>query len=1145
MDEERLHALRRDLLQLWIRKVGFQTDEAENYNSGLDAVLEMLQELLNYSETHNGEIHEITLDQCYFVRPYETGVGLDNPLQALLHGNYDAIIKGDFTYSRREIETKSLIFQNKINGFTICEFPVMLGSKLDHQYTGLTSPQVFHTRYMKSSCFISNMHVRIFPAEEFIVNNRILHRPNFGSEVRSTFFFGERRYRTNCTLQVIWQHKNNRSMRWWRESPRLLIKVPYETPPMFICLIVIVMALGYTIEEFAEWIARCRKVPMSTETASLQQVVLADVCGCQNQYDALLLIAKLFKRTLKLNHDSDKVELAKGLLRREILPHLVHHEQSNDEAVLRWECHRKMMMFAMIVADIFDRMDGKPSLANSRSYRFIRFKTPIQFMLELLRKNSKTACTLAKSKLLHMLTNKLPISLHQMLQPSMFELTTAIKNGNFNPSGRKNVKSSSHYMNKTDIMTLGYCSDSYPEQTGKIIKKPTQQSHDLKANVSDPSQVGYVCMYMTPQSKHCGVFRHKAMGARFTPFVNMVNVQKKLESIASGWFHEYVPGATAVYDVFGGIMGWVSDPEAFYHFMVQQRRNGIWYQYGNIEYLKEENQIWFNVSGDRLVRPLLIASSWTKLLQGLDRYRLQFSLLQQDGIMEWMDPNEEQSSMVKGKVAATFEELLQDPSRYTHIEIHVSMILAVNMTRAFFNYNSGPRELYTGLMNTKALSTKLPDLGATKSHMVYGQQFPLMSDPVTEALGNRAMEPNGTNVTVAIMPAPENMEDSVEFSQSCVDLGMFMSVQHSMELIVRSEDCEIRKPDRQCEIRSEDHVYRHLGPDGIVQVGSKLELGDAIVGMVNVKKRKRLRCASHFLKSGKGGRVTGIKTYLDDKKKVKVVHVTYVSAHTPTVGDKFFIGHGQKFTVARMVKREDMPFNPMTGVSPDLLFNPHSLTRSTMGMLLDILFSKGRCLKPDLIDAFDTVMLPPSIHKKRLKVVEQVLSSNGYSYNGEEMLCNGKTGEMMPCPILVGPVYTHVLNHIAEQKCRFRNTGPMADGTHDPQQGMRHGDMEGWNLLSQGCTEVFKSTNREEGDKFQDFFWCEKHEMPAYGSVSLGVFHCQACENADHVVRLQLPYKYILIMQETFAAHMGHSLHIKPSDVPFQHDETLTYWNNG
>jgi DNA-directed RNA polymerase subunit B' len=1141
MDEEQCHILRKELLQLWIQKIGFQTDEAQNYDSGLESVLEMLKELLVVSEVHNGEKHEIKLANCYFVRPYENGVGLDTPLKALLHGSYDALIKGDFLYSKYG-EGGQLLFQNKITGYTICEFPVMLGSVLDHQSTGLTSAQIYHKRYLKSSCFISNMHVRIFPAEEFIVNNRILHRPANGSEVRSTFFFGERRYRTNSTLQIGWKLKNNKGIKWWREYPRLEIKVPYENPPIFISLMVVVMGLGYIVEEFVEWIARFRRVPASTKTLSLQQVVLSDVCGCQNSYDALLLIAKLFKRTHKINLDQDKAESAKEILRREILPHLTHYSQSTNEAVLLWERRRKMVMFAMIVADIFDRMDGKSSNVNSRSYKFIRFKTPIQFMLELMRKNVKNACTVAKAKLQHMLNNKLPILLHYMLQPSMFELTTAIKNGNFNPSGRKNTKSSTHNTGKTDVITLGYCSDSYPEQTGKIIKKPTQQCHDLKANVSDPSQVGYVCMYMTPQSKHCGVFRHKAMGARFSPNVNMIKLQQQLERLVGEWIvDDYVHGACVMYDVFGGFMGWILNPREFCGYLIEKRRQGLWYRHGNIEYIEEENQIWCNVGGDRLVRPLIVASAWPKLCHGLDRYRLQFSLLQQEGIIEWLDPNEEQCGLVK--VAATFEEIMDPLGGYTHIEIHVSLVLAVNMTRAFFNYNSGPRELYTGLMNTKALSTKLPDIGATKSHMVYGQQFPLMSDPVTEALGNRAREPNGTNVTIAIMPAHGNMEDSVEFSQGCVDLGMFMSVQHNMELVVRNEECEIRKPDARCELKSSEHAYRHLDDNGIVKIGSQLEVGDAIVGMVNMKKRKRLRCVSQFLTSGTGGRVTDIKTYMDDKKKIKIVHVTYVSAHNPTVGDKFFIGHGQKFTVARMVRREDMPFNPMTGMSPDLLFNPHSLTRSTMGMLLDILFSKGRTLEPELIDAFDTVMLHPELHKKKLRKVEEVLLRHGFSISGTEMMCNGKTGEMMECPILMGPVYVHVLNHIAKQKCRHRDTGPMADGTHDPQLGMRHGAMEGWNLLSQGCTEVFKSTNREEGDKFQDFFWCEKHEMPANGSIALKVFHCQACGNADHVVRLQLPYKFILIMQETFAAHMGHSLHIKPGDVPFVHDPTLNFWN--
>ncbi|MQL87003.1 hypothetical protein Taro_019538, partial [Colocasia esculenta] len=49
----------------------------------------------------------------------------------------------------------------------------------------------------------------------------------------------------------------------------------------------------------------------------------------------------------------------------------------------------------------------------------------------------------------------------------------------------------------------------------------------------------------------------------------------------------------------------------------------------------------------------------------------------------------------------------------------------------------------------------------------------------------------------------------------------------------------------------------------------------------------------------------------------------------------------------------------------------------------------------------------------------------GYQRWGAERVCNGRTSEMMHCLIFMGPTFYQRLIHIAEDKVKFRNTGPV------------------------------------------------------------------------------------------------------------------------
>ncbi len=188
---------------------------------------------------------------------------------------------------------------------------------------------------------------------------------------------------------------------------------------------------------------------------------------------------------------------------------------------------------------------------------------------------------------------------------------------------------------------------------------------------------------------------------------------------------------------------------------------------------------------------------------------------------------------------------------------------------------------------------------------------------------------------------------------------------------------------------------------------------------------------------------------------LKLAKVFIVQKRKLKVGDKMAGRHGNKGIVAKIVRREDMPFLE-DGTPVDIVLNPLGVpSRMNIGQIYETVLG---WIGKETGQKFSTPIFDGATEDDIIALTKEA----GLPEFGETYLYNGGTGERFDQKATVGVIYMLKLGHMIDDKMHARSIGPYSLITQQPLGGkaqfggQRLGEMEVWALEAYGASHTLQ-----------------------------------------------------------------------------------------
>jgi DNA-directed RNA polymerase II subunit RPB2 len=694
------------------------------------------------------------------------------------------------------------------------------------------------------------------------------------------------------------------------------------------------------------------------------------------------------------------------------------------------------------------------------------------------------------------------------------------------------------------------------EKSGKLIQP--RKLHN--------TQWGIICPAETPEGGSVGLVKNLSISTSITTASDSRNVREIVEKLGTFIFTEVrdilkFKNITKIF-VNGDFIGVHNEPSYLFKELKNLKRQGAIHIHTCVNWNVPEGYINICTESGRCVRPLYIVKENNELV--FNKHHV-LALLQnkitwknlvspntiadkelqekfKEPVIEFLDVEEQNSSMIamglkelnKGQ---TGERL---PIRYTHMEIHPSLILGVLASNIPFpDHNQSPRNCYQSAMGKQAIgiyATNYRQRLDTLSHILNYPQQPLVKTNMHKLLNSSNM-PCGINVIVAIATYTGfNQEDSIMVNKSSVDRGMFNSTffrtykEQCNKNLSTGEEEEFCKKDIGESQGRRPFNYDKLGEDGFVDENVFVNSGDVMISKYMPQKVQNSvfinKDNSVVVKNNESGYID--KKYAHDKyfkntsaEGYQFAKVRVRDLRQPTIGDKLSSTSGQKGTIGMMYRQEDMPFNK-DGLVPDIIINPHAIpSRMTIAQLLETVMGKASTV----LGSYGNATPFTSLNIDDLTNILQ--KQCNLEKHGNEILYNSRTGEQMKTTIFMGPTYYQRLKHMVCDKMHSRNSnGPIVLLTRQPAEGrareggLRLGEMEVECNWAHGTMYFLKERFMECSDNYRVFV-CKKCNRIANVNPDRQKYKCLYCNNSVTFAEIRIPFASKLLLQEIQSMSIG------------------------
>jgi DNA-directed RNA polymerase beta subunit len=657
---------------------------------------------------------------------------------------------------------------------------------------------------------------------------------------------------------------------------------------------------------------------------------------------------------------------------------------------------------------------------------------------------------------------------------------------------------------KRDALSMSGVSTNYTGSGVARLSQMRRLNHPSNRNSAaatvrqvDPSQVHYRCVVETPEGGACGLVGALAVGCRVRPGSSGRGARALLARIGIADPLSVPPALWRMADfhpvrVNGALVGLTDTPEGVAAALREaRRRGGVLAREDSIVRSPEARTIDVFTDAGCMVAPYIALgrlADASRLIAAIGATPALFDALLSEGIVVFMDSRERCSADVFAaeslEDAAAAQASGCSPA-YTHAPFHAAAMLGTcALPIVFANHNQATRNPYGAGMAKQAICapSRAPpgDVGHTATEVLCMPQAALVSAHAADAMGLED-DPRGVNVVLAIMDWPGADEDGFGFKREAIDLGLFKDMTFS-----DYSESDRRTPDRLMfgippkEASGRHHAdYGALLADGLPRVGATIRPGDAVIGMhlstAAMGSDTRARTDVHDKSTFHDTRGDDVRVHTvaqrEDAAGSKHVRVRVCRVRDPQRGDKFCSSHGQKGVISYIFNARDAPFDPQTGMTPDVIMGGHALqSRKAMGMLIEMFGSKFAALAGVAVDG--TAFSDAAAMQARVRAA---LLAAGLSPTGKHRLYDGQTGEPLPSPVFMGPCFLMRLRWDSRGKIHARATGPLQPVKRAPVGGKKRnggakvGEMERDALIGHGCAAFLE-------DRFFDN--ADGHEVP-------------------------------------------------------------------